>query len=130
MARERNNLYAITADAVDLALDTAGAITSMVGGLANAVGIGGSEGEKSKEETREQIDKTADRITTSVRQTAAAVKPRASRSTKRNASKSAPRKASDSKASGVKAKTRAKSASKAQSGKRTASASAHRRATR
>lgn len=98
MAKERNNLYAITADAVDLALDTAGAIGSMVGGIASAVGLGGSGGKKSTEETRKQIDKAADRITTSVRKTAAAVKPRASRSKRAGGSKRATTKASSSKA--------------------------------
>jgi hypothetical protein len=78
VAKERNNIYAITADAVDLALDTAGAIGSMVGGLANAVGIGGSEKEKSDEheQQRRDADDAAQRVATSLREEAEAVKPR------------------------------------------------------
>ena len=70
MARERNNIYAITADTVDLALDTAGAIGSVVGGIAHAVGIGGSRKEKSEEHD------AAERVATSLRQEAEAAKPR------------------------------------------------------
>jgi hypothetical protein len=74
MARQRNNIYAITADAVDLALDTAGAIGSMVGGLANAIiGIGGGDREKL------EIEDAARRVTASVRQEAEAAKPHTSR---------------------------------------------------
>ena len=45
MAKERNNIYAVAADAVDLALDTAGAMGSMVGSMANAVGLGSDDHE-------------------------------------------------------------------------------------
>ena len=70
MAKERNNIFAVAADAVDLALDTAGAIGSMVGGLANAVGIGSSAHE------RKEADDAAERVSNSLRQEAEAVKPR------------------------------------------------------
>jgi hypothetical protein len=76
VARERNNIYAITADAVDLALDTAGAIGSMVGGVANAVGIGNSDKDKSDEHERREADNAAERISSSLHQEAEAVKPR------------------------------------------------------
>jgi hypothetical protein len=73
VAKERNNIYAVAADAVDLALDTAGAIGSMVGGIANAVGIGR---EKSDEHERQQADDAAERVAKSLRQEAEAAKPR------------------------------------------------------
>ena len=56
MARQRNNIYAVAADAVDLALDTAGTIGSMVGGMAHMIGIGNSGKEKS--EGHERVGKT------------------------------------------------------------------------
>lgn len=71
MAKERNNIFAVAADAVDLALDTAGAIGSMVGGLANAVGIGSSAHE------RKEADDAAERVAKSLHQEAQAAKPRA-----------------------------------------------------
>jgi hypothetical protein len=71
VAKERNNIYAIAADAVDLALDTAGTIGSMVGGIANAVGIGSDEHE------RKEADDAAERVAKSLRQEAQAAKPRA-----------------------------------------------------
>ena len=67
MARERNNIYAIAADAVDLALDTAGTIGSLVGGI---VGVGN----KSDETGRRDADNAADRVATSLKQEADAVK--------------------------------------------------------
>ena len=70
MAKERNNIYAVAADAVDLALDTAGAMGSMVGSIANAVGIGSSDRE------RKEADEAAGRVATSLRQEAEAAKPR------------------------------------------------------
>ena len=75
MARQRNNIYAVAADAVDLALDTAGTIGSMVGGMAHMIGIGSSEPEKSEEESRKEADDAADRIATSLRQEADAAAP-------------------------------------------------------
>ena len=76
MAKERNNIYAVTADAVDLALDTAGTIGSMVGSIANAVGLGDSGKEKSEERDRHQADDAAKRVSKSLHQEAEAVKPR------------------------------------------------------
>jgi hypothetical protein len=73
VAKERNNIYAVAADAVDLALDTAGAIGSMVGGIANAVGIGK---EKSGQRGRQEADDAAERVAKSLRQEAEAAKPR------------------------------------------------------
>ena len=58
------------ADAVDLALDTAGTIGSMVGSIANAVGLGNSEKEKSEERD------AAKRVSKSLRQEAEGVKSR------------------------------------------------------
>lgn len=75
--KERNNIYAVTADAVDLALDTAGTIGSMVGTIANAVGIGSSDKEKSEEQQqRREADTAANRVANSLREEAEAVKPR------------------------------------------------------
>ena len=71
MARERNNIYAVAADAVDLAVDTAGTIGSMVDGVVKMIGIGSSERGKSEE----QAD-AAERVATTLRQEAEAVKPR------------------------------------------------------
>ena len=76
MAKERNNIYAVTADAVDLALDTAGTIGSMVGSIANAVGLGNSGKEKSEEHERRQADDAAKRVSKSLSQEAEAMKPR------------------------------------------------------
>ncbi len=76
MARQRNNISAVVADAVDLTLDTAGTIASMVGGAANMIGIGSSEPKKSEERAREEGDDAAERVATSLRQEADAVKPR------------------------------------------------------
>jgi hypothetical protein len=76
VARERNNIYAVTADAVDLALDTAGAIGSMVGGIASAVGLTGSDKEKSNEQDRQDAKDASERVATSLREEADAVKPR------------------------------------------------------
>jgi hypothetical protein len=75
VAKERNNIYAITADAVDLALDTAGAIGSMVGGVAHAVGLGSGK-DKSDDQERREADDAAQRVSNSLRQEAEAVKPR------------------------------------------------------
>ena len=75
MARQRNNIYAIAADAVDLALDTAGTIGSMVGGMAHMVGIGNSAQEKYEDHERHEADEAADRVATSLRQEASAAKP-------------------------------------------------------
>ena len=76
--KERNNIYAVTADAIDLALDTAGTIGSVVGTIANAVGIGSSDkSEKSAEQQqRREADAAANRVATSLREEAEAVKPR------------------------------------------------------
>jgi hypothetical protein len=71
VAKERNNIYAVAADAVDLALDTAGAMGSMVGSIANAVGIGRYPDEKEKNEA----DDAAGRVSKSLRQEAEAAKP-------------------------------------------------------
>lgn len=70
MARERNNIYAIAADAVDLALDTAGTIGSMVGGI---VGVGNN---KTEESERDEVSDAEQRVASSLRQEAEAVKPR------------------------------------------------------
>jgi len=88
VAKERNNIYAITADAVDLALDTAGAIGSMVGGIAHAVGVGSGK-DKSDDHERREADDAAERVSRSLRQEAEAVKPRshASKSHKTQATK-------------------------------------------
>ncbi len=74
MARQRNNIYAVAADAVDLALDTAGTIGSMVGGVAHMIGIGSSEHEKP--EDRKEADDAANRVARSLHQEAEAAKPR------------------------------------------------------
>jgi hypothetical protein len=66
----------VVADAVDLTLDTAGTMASMVGGVANMIGIGSSEPKKSEERTRQEVDGAAERVATSLRQEADAVKPR------------------------------------------------------
>jgi hypothetical protein len=79
MARQRNNIYAIAADTVDLALDTAGTIGSMVGGMAHMVGIGNSGPKKSEEHARQEVDDAAERVATSLRQEADAAKPRSSK---------------------------------------------------
>ena len=76
MDRQRNNIYAVAADAVDLALDTAGTIGSMVGGMASMIGIGGSGKAKSEAQSREEADDAANRMATTVRQEMEAVKPR------------------------------------------------------
>ena len=76
MARQRNNISAVVADAVDLTLDTAGTIASMVGGAANMIGIGSSEPKKSDESARQEVDNAAERVATSLRQEADTVKPR------------------------------------------------------
>ena len=76
MARQRNNISAVVADAVDLTLDTTGTIASMVGGAANMIGIGSSEPKKSEERERQEGDDAAERVATSLRQAADAVKPR------------------------------------------------------
>jgi D-Tyr-tRNAtyr deacylase len=82
VAKERNNIYAVAADAVDLALDTAGTIGSMVGGIANVVGLGNSGKEKSdgpqqhQAAEQHQADDAANRVATSLHQEAEAVKPR------------------------------------------------------
>jgi hypothetical protein len=70
VAKERNNIYAVAADAVDLALDTAGAMGSMVGSIANAVGIGSGDHE------RKEADEAAGRVAISLRQEAEVAKPR------------------------------------------------------
>ena len=90
MAKERNNIYAITADAVDLALDTAGAIGSMVGGVAHAVGLGSGK-DKSDDRERREADDAANRVAKSLHEEAEAVKPRshASKSHKTRATKHA-----------------------------------------
>jgi len=77
VTRQRNNIFAVAADAVDLALDTAGTIGSMVGSVANVIGIGGSVKEKSDEHARREADDAAERVATSLRQEADAAKPRA-----------------------------------------------------
>ena len=89
MAKERNNIHAITADAVDLALDTAGAIGSMVGSIAHAVGGGGKD--KSDDQERRDANDAAERVSRSLQQEAEAVKPRsrASKSHKTRATKHA-----------------------------------------
>jgi hypothetical protein len=75
VARQRNNIYAVAADVVDLTLDTAGTIASMVGGAANMIGIGSSGPKKSDEDARQEVDDAADRVATSLRQEADAAKP-------------------------------------------------------
>jgi hypothetical protein len=72
--RQRNTIYAVAADAVDLALDTAGTVASMVGGAAHMIGIGGS-GPKKSEEHAQDVEDAAERVTTSLRQEAEAAKP-------------------------------------------------------
>jgi hypothetical protein len=76
VARQRNNISAVVADAVDLTLDTAGTIASMVGGAANMIGIGSSEPKKSEEHARQEVDDATERVATSLRQEADGVKPR------------------------------------------------------
>ena len=70
MARERNNVFAVAADVVDLALDTAGTIGSAVGSI---VGLGNSNPETSKKTQREEVDNAVERVATSLRQEAEAV---------------------------------------------------------
>jgi hypothetical protein len=70
VARQRNNIYAVAADAVDLALDTAGTIGSMVGGVAHMIGIGSSGHEKP------EADDAAERVARSLHQEVEAAKPR------------------------------------------------------
>ena len=55
MARERNNIYAMAADAIDLAFDTAGTIGAVVGGL---MGFGNSE--TSEKTHRGEVDNAID----------------------------------------------------------------------
>ena len=74
MARQRNNIYAVAADAVDLALDTAGTMASVVGSMAHMIGIGNSEQEKP--EDRKDADGAAERVSRSLHQEAEAAKPR------------------------------------------------------
>jgi hypothetical protein len=113
VAKERNNIYAITADAVDLALDTAGAIGSMVGGVANAVGLGpGKDKSESDEQDRRDANDAADRVSNSLRQEAEAVKPR-SQSSKSNKTQSS---SSHKAQSGSSHKAQSGSSHKAQSG--------------
>ena len=76
MARERNNIYAIAADAFDLTLDTAGTIGSMVAGIANRVGLGNPAPEKSEKTERQKVGEAADRVATSLRQEAELMEPR------------------------------------------------------
>jgi hypothetical protein len=77
VTRQRNNIYAVAADAVDLALDTAGTIGSMVGSVAHVIGIGGSGKEKSDEQARQEAHDAAERVATSLHQEVDAAKPRA-----------------------------------------------------
>jgi hypothetical protein len=72
MARERNNVFAMAADVVDLALDTAGTIGSAVGSI---VGLGNSNPETSEKTQREEVDNAVERVATSLRQEAEAVIP-------------------------------------------------------
>src|SRR5258708_25102379 len=74
MARQRNNIYAVAADAVDLALDTAGTMASVVGSMAHMIGIGNSEQEKP--EDRKDADDAAERVSRSLHQEAEEAKPR------------------------------------------------------
>jgi hypothetical protein len=76
VARERNNIFAVTADAVDLALDTAGMIGSVVAGVARTVGIGGKE---TGEHERKEAEDAEKRVATSLRQEAEAAEPRTSK---------------------------------------------------
>jgi len=76
VARQRNNIYAIAADAVDLAMDTAGTMASMVGGVAHMVGFGGSE--KTEEQERHEADDAAQRVAATLRQELEAAKPKPS----------------------------------------------------
>ena len=69
----------VAADAIDLALDTAGTVASMVGGAANMIGIGSSGPEESEEHARTEVDEAAERVATSLRQEADAAKPRSSK---------------------------------------------------
>src|ERR1041384_498318 len=69
VARERNNIYAIAADAVDLALDTAGTIGSMMGGFMGMMPT------KSDQEERREADDASHRIASSLRQEAQAAEP-------------------------------------------------------
>ena len=87
MSRQRNNIFAVAADAVDLALDTAGTIGSMVGGMANIVGIG-SEQPKSEGQERREADDAAKRVATSLRQEAEAARPRKAKPRKKAVGKS------------------------------------------
>ena len=62
MRRERNNLYAVTADAVDLAMDTAGAIGAIMGSvagtMAEAVGLSSSPAKNAEDSFENAVDKT------------------------------------------------------------------------
>jgi hypothetical protein len=75
MARQRNNIYAVAADAVDLALDTAGTIGTVVGGIAHMIGIGNGQEKPDQQEQRE-ADDAASRVATSLSEEAHAVQPR------------------------------------------------------
>ena len=84
MARQRNNISAVVADAVDLTLDTAGTIASVVGGAANMIGIGSSEPKTSEEAAGQEGDDAAERVATSLRQEADTVQPRPRKAKARN----------------------------------------------
>ena len=121
MPRERNNIYAIAADAVDLTLDTAGTIGSMVAGIASRVGFANppekTEAEE-KAENKQEIDNAANRVATSLRQESEALraslpeKPRAHRAkaaTKHRTAKPAHKRVAKSRAAKPKRRTTAKS---------------------
>ena len=84
MARQRNNISAVVADAVDLTLDTAGTIASVVGGAAKMIGIGSSEPKTSEEAAGQEGDDAAERVATSLRQEADTVQPRPRKAKARN----------------------------------------------
>jgi hypothetical protein len=112
MARERNNIFAVAADAVDLTLDTAGTIGSMVAGVAHLVGLGNSGPAKSEMVDGSEVNNATERMTTSLRQeaevvkTALKAKPRTHKSVKTRSHKAEPANKPAAKARSTKSKSR------------------------
>jgi len=67
----------MAADAVDLALDTAGTIGSIVGGMAHMVGIGSPEkdGHEEQQTERREMDEASHRVSSSLQQEADIMQP-------------------------------------------------------
>ena len=106
MARERNNMYAVAADAVDLTLDTVGIMGSMVVDLAHKVGIGSPEPKQVQRETEQrQADDAAERVATSLRQEAEQLKPNPQQTPRSEAPVKASSHKANSATTGVKARS-------------------------